>query len=41
MCISLAPLEKGSKLEDLVKGIRTRKGMKPDIPPLDTFYDKL
>ena len=37
----LAPLEKGSKLEELVKGIRTRKGLKPDIPALDNFYDKL
>ncbi|KAI0248384.1 P-loop containing nucleoside triphosphate hydrolase protein [Lactifluus subvellereus] len=35
------PLEKGSKLEDMVKGIRTRKGLKPDIPALDTYYDKL
>ncbi|KAI0295018.1 P-loop containing nucleoside triphosphate hydrolase protein [Russula brevipes] len=35
------PIEKGSKLEELVKGIRTRKGLKPDIPPLDTYYDKL
>jgi elongation factor 2 len=55
----VAPLDKGSKLEELVKGIRTRKGLKvsyscrvpthpcsllqpqPDIPPLDTYYDKL
>jgi elongation factor 2 len=36
-----SPLDKGSKLEDIVKGIRTRKGLKPDIPPLDTYYDKL
>ncbi|KAI0698399.1 eukaryotic translation elongation factor 2 [Cerioporus squamosus] len=36
-----SPLEKGSKLEDLVKSIRTRKGLKPEIPPLDTYYDKL
>jgi len=35
------PLDKGSKLEDMVKAIRTRKGLKPDIPPLDTYYDKL
>jgi len=39
--MSGSPLEKGSKLEELVKGIRTRKGLKPDIPPLDTYYDKL
>ncbi|KAI0003818.1 P-loop containing nucleoside triphosphate hydrolase protein [Russula compacta] len=36
-----SPLEKGSKLEDMVKAIRTRKGLKPDIPSLDTYYDKL
>ena len=35
------PIEKGSKLEELVKNIRIRKGLKPDIPPLDTYYDKL
>ena len=37
----VAPLEKGSKLEELVRGIRVRKGLKPEIPPLDTYYDKL
>lgn len=36
-----SPLDKGSTLEELVKGIRVRKGLKPDIPPLDTYYDKL
>jgi len=36
-----SPLEKGSKLEALVIGIRQRKGLKPEIPPLDTYYDKL
>ncbi|KAI6153791.1 P-loop containing nucleoside triphosphate hydrolase protein [Pisolithus tinctorius] len=36
-----SPLEKGSKLEELVKNIRIRKGLKPDIPPLDYYYDKL
>jgi elongation factor 2 len=36
-----SPLEKGSKLEALVTGIRQRKGLKPEIPPLDTYYDKL
>ncbi|EIW86922.1 P-loop containing nucleoside triphosphate hydrolase protein [Coniophora puteana RWD-64-598 SS2] len=35
------PLDKGSKLEEIVRGIRTRKGLKPDVPPLDTYYDKL
>ena len=37
----IAPLEKGSKMEDLVTKIRTRKGLKPEIPALDTYYDKL
>jgi elongation factor 2 len=36
-----SPLDKASKLEELVRNIRTRKGLKPDIPPLDTYYDKL
>ncbi|KZT30923.1 P-loop containing nucleoside triphosphate hydrolase protein [Neolentinus lepideus HHB14362 ss-1] len=36
-----SPLDKGGKLEELVRGIRTRKGLKPDIPSLDTYYDKL
>ncbi|CDO75855.1 hypothetical protein BN946_scf184833.g6 [Trametes cinnabarina] len=36
-----SPLEKGSKLEELVKSIRLRKGLKSEIPPLETYYDKL
>ncbi|KAI0686016.1 P-loop containing nucleoside triphosphate hydrolase protein [Cytidiella melzeri] len=36
-----SPLEKGSKLEEIVKKIRIRKGLKPDIPSLDNYYDKL
>ncbi|KAG8900615.1 Elongation factor 2 [Tulasnella sp. 403] len=36
-----SPLDKGGKLEELVKAIRTRKGLKPDIPTLDQYYDKL
>ncbi|KAF8628235.1 hypothetical protein AX15_004011 [Amanita polypyramis BW_CC] len=36
-----SPLDKGSKLEEIVTKIRTRKGLKPEIPPLDTYYDKL
>lgn len=35
------PLEKGSKLEAIVTDIRVRKGLKPEIPTLDTYYDKL
>lgn len=34
-------LDKGSKVEDIARTIRTRKGLKPDIPALDTYYDKL
>jgi len=36
-----SPLDKGGKLEDLVTKIRTRKGLKPEIPSLDQYYDKL
>jgi elongation factor 2 len=36
-----SPLDKGSKLEELVTKMRVRKGLKPDIPALDTYYDKL
>ncbi|KAG8902935.1 Elongation factor 2, partial [Tulasnella sp. 417] len=36
-----SPLDKGSKFEEMIKNIRTRKGLKPDIPTLDTYYDKL
>jgi len=39
--MSGSPLEKGSKVEEVVRGIRVRKGLKPDIPALDTYYDKL
>jgi elongation factor 2 len=36
-----SPLDKGSKIEELVRGIRVRKGLKPEIPALDHYYDKL
>ncbi|KAJ7757517.1 P-loop containing nucleoside triphosphate hydrolase protein [Mycena metata] len=36
-----SPLDKGSKLEELVTKMRIRKGLKPEIPSLDTYYDKL
>ncbi|KAG9124401.1 Elongation factor 2 [Ceratobasidium sp. 392] len=36
-----SPLDKGSKIEEMVRAIRIRKGLKPDIPALDTYYDKL
>eukprot|EP00796_Vickermania_ingenoplastis_P005019 gene5015-3614_t len=35
------PLEPKSQANATVLAIRTRKGLKPDIPPLDTFLDKL
>jgi elongation factor 2 len=36
-----SPLEKGSELEKVVESIRTRKGLQPEIPALDKFFDKL
>jgi len=39
--INMDPLEKGSKMEEQVRGIRKRKNLKEDIPTLDNFYDKL
>ncbi|KAF8172800.1 P-loop containing nucleoside triphosphate hydrolase protein [Mycena galopus ATCC 62051] len=36
-----SPLEKGSKLEELVIKIRTRKGLNPAIPALDMYLDRL
>jgi elongation factor 2 len=41
LTLTTAPLEKGSKIEELVTKIRIRKGLKPEIPSLDTYYDKL
>lgn len=35
------PLEEGSKSFVLTQGIRTRKGLKPVVPALDNFIDKL
>jgi elongation factor 2 len=35
------PLEAGSQANTLVVKIRTRKGLKPEIPPLDNYLDKL
>ncbi|ODO00793.1 hypothetical protein L198_03120 [Cryptococcus wingfieldii CBS 7118] len=35
------PTEVGSKTNLLAVQIRTRKGLKPDVPPLDYYYDKL
>ena len=33
--------DKDGKLYDLVKSIRTRKGLKEDVPDLSVYYDKL
>ena len=39
-CMSLlAPLDKGSKIEELVKGIRTRKGLK--VGTIPGFFPQL
>jgi len=35
------PLDEKSKAGELAQGIRTRKGLKPMIPSLDNFIDKL
>jgi len=35
------PTEVGSKSNDIVESIRKRKGLKPGIPSLDNFVDKL
>ncbi|KAH7097982.1 eukaryotic translation elongation factor 2 [Auriculariales sp. MPI-PUGE-AT-0066] len=35
------PLDKGTKIAQLVTSIRVRKGLEPEIPPLATFCDKL
>ncbi|RNF22270.1 elongation factor 2 [Trypanosoma cruzi] len=35
------PLEPKSQANTLTLSVRQRKGLKPDIPPLDTFLDKL
>ncbi|KAI3652800.1 hypothetical protein MP228_002225 [Amoeboaphelidium protococcarum] len=34
-------LEEGTKPNEIVKGIRKRKNLSEEIPPLDKFYDKL
>ncbi|KAJ7652421.1 eukaryotic translation elongation factor 2 [Mycena polygramma] len=36
-----SPLEKGSVAGDILTRIRTRKGLSADIPPLETYRDKL
>jgi len=36
-----SPLEAGTKVADLIKGVRKRKGLDEAIPPLDRYYDKL
>jgi len=35
------PLEAGSKSNEIVESIRKRKGLKPGIPLLENFVDKL
>ena len=35
------PLSAGSQANTLVTTVRTRKGLRPEIPPLDNFLDKL
>lgn len=35
------PLEEGSKSFEIVNGIRKRKGLKPGVPALENFIDKM
>ena len=35
------PLEEGNKVFEIVQGIRRRKGLEIEVPPLDRFLDKL
>jgi elongation factor 2 len=35
------PLEVGSMAGKLVNGVRVRKGLSPEVPPLDRFFDRL
>jgi elongation factor 2 len=35
------PLEVGTKSNEIVESIRKRKGLKPGIPLLENFVDKL
>jgi elongation factor 2 len=39
--VSGDPLEEGSKSQELVTSVRVRKGIAPEVPPLDRFFDKL
>jgi len=34
------PMEEGSKSNEVVLGVRKRKGLAPEIPPLDRYLDK-
>ncbi|KAI9197484.1 P-loop containing nucleoside triphosphate hydrolase protein [Polychytrium aggregatum] len=36
-----SPIEKGSKIQELMMAVRKRKGLPEEIPPLDRYYDKL
>lgn len=39
--INTDPLTPGTKANETVLAIRERKGLKPEIPPFESFYDKL
>jgi len=36
-----SPLTKGDKVQDLILGVRKRKGLKIEVPVLEDYYDKL
>ena len=40
LTFAIAALESGSKLADLVAKIRLRKGLRPEVPPLENFNDR-
>jgi elongation factor 2 len=40
LSLTIAALEPGSRLGDLVKKLRVRKGLRPEVPPLEHFNDR-
>merc|ERR1712168_1789219 len=40
-CLLSDPLEEGTTCAKIVTACRERKGVNPNVPPLDRFYDKL
>ena len=40
-CMGSCTTDAGSKANDVALAMRKRKGINPDIPPLDRYLDKL